>query len=218
MLDTRIILSGLWVATMLTYLWGDVLRIMAGHTTPGRPSADIPGTPQVWLMIAAIMLVPIIMVVLSLILPYSGGPLDQHHRGHRRPDLQCHQPALRGRLRQFPHRRQLRVQPDGDLVRMALGALSTAPGRQRWIPFDNDGNRCFCRAGSSPHRNARHSAGNRMRISEPCCFLQCANPFGGLEPALRRSDRPFSLGRQPGQMRFPGLGTARFLAPATGPA
>ena len=71
MLDTRIILSGLWVATMLTYLWGDVLRIMAGHTIPGRPSADIPGTPQVWMMIAAIMLVPIVMVVLSLILPYS---------------------------------------------------------------------------------------------------------------------------------------------------
>jgi hypothetical protein len=71
MLDTRIILSGLWVATMLTYLWGDVLRIMAGHVTPGRLSADIPGTPVVWLTIAAIMLIPIFMVVLSLILPYS---------------------------------------------------------------------------------------------------------------------------------------------------
>ena len=28
--DTRIILSGLWVATMLTYLLGDVLRILSG--------------------------------------------------------------------------------------------------------------------------------------------------------------------------------------------
>ena len=69
--DTRIILSGLWVATMLTYLWGDVLRIMAGHTTPGRPNADIPGTPGIWLLIAAIMMVPIFMSVLSLILPYA---------------------------------------------------------------------------------------------------------------------------------------------------
>ena len=36
MLDTRIILSGLWTAVMLTYLWGDVLRIFAGHITPGE--------------------------------------------------------------------------------------------------------------------------------------------------------------------------------------
>ena len=36
MLDTRITLSGLWVAVMLTYLWGDVLRIFAGHVTPGE--------------------------------------------------------------------------------------------------------------------------------------------------------------------------------------
>ena len=30
MLDTRIILSGLWVASMLTFLWGDVLTIFSG--------------------------------------------------------------------------------------------------------------------------------------------------------------------------------------------
>jgi len=71
MTDTRIILSGLWVATMLVYLWGDVLRILAGHAKPGSPGPGIPGTPKVWLMIAAIMLVPILMVVLSLILPYA---------------------------------------------------------------------------------------------------------------------------------------------------
>lgn len=70
MVDTRIILSGLWVATMLTYLWGDVLRIMAGHITPGRLSDEIPGTPKIWMFVATIMLVPILMVVLSLILPY----------------------------------------------------------------------------------------------------------------------------------------------------
>jgi hypothetical protein len=34
MLDTRIILSGLWVAVMLTYLWGDVLRIFSGDAKP----------------------------------------------------------------------------------------------------------------------------------------------------------------------------------------
>jgi hypothetical protein len=36
MADTRIILAGLWVAVMLTYLWGDVLRIFAGDHTPGE--------------------------------------------------------------------------------------------------------------------------------------------------------------------------------------
>ena len=30
MVETRILLSGLWVALMLTYLLGDVLRIFSG--------------------------------------------------------------------------------------------------------------------------------------------------------------------------------------------
>lgn len=67
--DTRIILSGLWVATMLTYLWGDVLRIMAGHVEPGKLEGA-PVTQGMWLFIAGIMLVPILMVVLTLFLPY----------------------------------------------------------------------------------------------------------------------------------------------------
>jgi hypothetical protein len=69
MLDTRIILSGLWVATMLTYLWGDVLRIMAGHVKPGEILGTVP-TQGMWLFIAAIMLVPIVMLVLTLTLKY----------------------------------------------------------------------------------------------------------------------------------------------------
>ena len=68
--DTRIILSGLWVAIMLTYLWGDVLRIIAGDVEPGKLSAGMPATQGMLLLIAAIMLVPIIMVVLSLTLVY----------------------------------------------------------------------------------------------------------------------------------------------------
>jgi hypothetical protein len=32
MLDTRIILAGLWAATMLTFLWGDVLGLISGDT------------------------------------------------------------------------------------------------------------------------------------------------------------------------------------------
>ena len=70
MVEPRIILSGLWVATMLTYLWGDVLRIMAGDVEPGKFTGGMQATQGMWLLIAAIMLVPIVMVVLTLLLPY----------------------------------------------------------------------------------------------------------------------------------------------------
>ncbi len=69
MVDVRITLSGLWIAVMLTFLLGDVLRIFAGDVTPGE-IAGKPVTQGMWLLIAAIMLTPIIMVVLSLVLPY----------------------------------------------------------------------------------------------------------------------------------------------------
>jgi hypothetical protein len=65
MLDTRIILSGLWAAVMLTYLWGDVLRIFAGHITPGEILGTKP-TQGMWLFVAALMLIPIVMLVLTL--------------------------------------------------------------------------------------------------------------------------------------------------------
>jgi hypothetical protein len=70
MVDTRIVLSGLWVAVMLTYLWGDVLRIMAGDVEPGKLMAGMEATQGMLLLIAVIMLVPIIMVVLTLTIPY----------------------------------------------------------------------------------------------------------------------------------------------------
>jgi hypothetical protein len=67
--DVRITLSGLWVAVMLTYLLGDVLRIFAGHVVPGEIQGK-PVAPGSWLLMAVIMLVPIVMLVLSLTLPY----------------------------------------------------------------------------------------------------------------------------------------------------
>lgn len=69
MAEVRVILSGLWVALMLTYLLGDVLRLFAGDATPGE-LAGRTATQGMWLLAAAIMLVPIFMVVLSLTLPY----------------------------------------------------------------------------------------------------------------------------------------------------
>jgi len=69
MVDVRIALSGLWIAVMLTFCLGDLLRIFAGDFTPGE-IAGKPVTQGTWLLIAAIMLTPIVMVVLSLLLPY----------------------------------------------------------------------------------------------------------------------------------------------------
>ena len=67
--SVRIILSGLWVATMLTYLLGDVIRLFSGDITPGEMDGQ-QATPGMYLGVAAIMLVPIVMVVLSLTVSY----------------------------------------------------------------------------------------------------------------------------------------------------
>lgn len=67
--DVRIILSAFWIALMLTYLLGDVLRIFAGDFTPGEISG-MPATQNMFMLAALLMLIPIVMVVLSLTLPY----------------------------------------------------------------------------------------------------------------------------------------------------
>ena len=69
MVDVRLVLAGLWVSVMLTYLLGDVIRIFAGDFTAGQIGGREVGQGM-WLLIAAIMLVPILMVVLSLLLPF----------------------------------------------------------------------------------------------------------------------------------------------------
>ena len=67
--DMRIILSGVWVALMLTYLLGDVLRIFAGDFTPGEVGG-VTLTQSMLLLMAVIMLIPIVMLFLSLTLTY----------------------------------------------------------------------------------------------------------------------------------------------------
>ena len=68
MLDTRIILSGLWVAIMLTYLLGDVLRIFSGDFKAMGGMQDV--SKGMFLGIAILMVIPIVMVVLTLTLQY----------------------------------------------------------------------------------------------------------------------------------------------------
>jgi hypothetical protein len=67
--DVRIILAGIWIALMLTYLLGDVFRIFAGDFTPGKIE-DKKMTQGMLMLMALLMLIPIVMVVLSLTLSY----------------------------------------------------------------------------------------------------------------------------------------------------
>jgi hypothetical protein len=67
--DVQIKLSALWVALMLTYLLGDVLRIFSGDFKPG----EIEGmqvTQALYLGLAILLLLPVVMVFLSLTLKY----------------------------------------------------------------------------------------------------------------------------------------------------
>ena len=69
MSDVQIKLSALWVALMLTYLLGDVLRFWSGDATPGAFGGLKPElVPVALLGIAVLMLVPIVMVVVSVTL------------------------------------------------------------------------------------------------------------------------------------------------------
>ena len=66
----RIKLSALWIALMLTYLLGDVLRLYSGDFKAGE-IGGIQIAKAMYLGIAVFMVIPIVMVYLSLTLTYS---------------------------------------------------------------------------------------------------------------------------------------------------
>lgn len=66
--DMQIKLSAIWVALMLTYLLGDVLRIFSGDFQAGE-IGGMQVTPMMYLGMAILMVIPILMVVLVLLLP-----------------------------------------------------------------------------------------------------------------------------------------------------
>ena len=68
--DTRIVLTGIWIAVMLTFLLGDVLRIFAGDFEASKIAGEVPTTQRMWMLIAVIMLTPILMIIFNLTLPY----------------------------------------------------------------------------------------------------------------------------------------------------
>ena len=71
--DVMIILSGLLIATMLTYLLGDVMRIFSGDAKEMFEKQK-KFTQGMWLGIAVLMVIPIFMVVLSLTLSNPTNP------------------------------------------------------------------------------------------------------------------------------------------------
>ena len=71
--DLQIRFAVFWLATMLVYLLGDVLRIFSGNFTAGEIDGE-PVSQYMYLFMAIIMVIPIIMIVLSVLLPV--GPLS----------------------------------------------------------------------------------------------------------------------------------------------
>ena len=67
--EVRIKLSALWVALMLTYLLGDVLRIFSGDFEAGE-IGGMQVSQGLYLGMAILLVLPIVMGFLSLTLPY----------------------------------------------------------------------------------------------------------------------------------------------------
>ena len=69
MVDTRIILSALWVSLMFVFQQGDMLRIYSGDYKAGDLVFGKAMSPEtVWLVSAVTMTIPVVMIILSLTL------------------------------------------------------------------------------------------------------------------------------------------------------
>ena len=66
---TKIKLSALWIALMLTYLLGDVMRIFSGDFVAGE-MVGAQTSQGLYLGMAVLFVIPIIMVFLTLTLKY----------------------------------------------------------------------------------------------------------------------------------------------------
>ena len=69
--DVKIKLSALWVALMLAYQQGDVMRLYSGDFMPGGTIDGFQATQMMWLGMNIMMSIPIVMVYLSLTLSYK---------------------------------------------------------------------------------------------------------------------------------------------------
>lgn len=70
MIQTQFKLAIFWIAVMLLYLLGDVLRISSCDFIPGSPEGK-KITHAMWFGISILMSLPIVMVVLSVSGPFA---------------------------------------------------------------------------------------------------------------------------------------------------
>ena len=90
--DTKERLSLLWTFALLNYLYADVVALfaIAGSREPFEP---LP--PWALMGSAALMEIPIAMILASRLLPFRANRLDEYHRGchfdpcKRFPDVRC---------------------------------------------------------------------------------------------------------------------------------
>jgi hypothetical protein len=68
--EVKVKLSAVWVARMLTYLLGDVLRIFSGDFIAGEIEG-MQTTQELYLGLAISLVIPAVMVFLSLTLEYK---------------------------------------------------------------------------------------------------------------------------------------------------
>jgi hypothetical protein len=68
--EIRIKLAALWIALMLVYLLGDVLRIFSGDFKAGE-IGGMQVTQGMYLVLAMLLVIPVVMVFLSLTLPHK---------------------------------------------------------------------------------------------------------------------------------------------------
>ena len=66
-MDTKIILSAIWIVVMMIYFLGDILRIVSGDVTRGMAGQYL--NQWMYLAMAVLMLIPILMIFLTLVLP-----------------------------------------------------------------------------------------------------------------------------------------------------
>ncbi|PJF29218.1 MAG: hypothetical protein CUN52_09515 [Phototrophicales bacterium] len=70
MVDVQIKLAFMWVVVTLIYLYGDILRMVAGDMPLGEING-MKATPVMMFGISVLMFTPILMIVLTLTLDYN---------------------------------------------------------------------------------------------------------------------------------------------------
>ena len=70
--DVQIKLSGLWVAAMFSWVYGDLLRLYSGDYKAGEEiTGNVMSMDTLWMISAITMIIPAVMVFLSLTLKYK---------------------------------------------------------------------------------------------------------------------------------------------------